>query len=46
VMVAFGWELQTTHAAPHGPIAFALLIVAAGWMTMASRRRRASERLS
>jgi hypothetical protein len=30
--VAFGWELQTAHAAPHGPIAFALLIVAAGWL--------------
>ena len=28
-LVGFGWELQTTHAAPHGPAAFALLIVAA-----------------
>ena len=32
VLVAFGWQLQTSHASPHGPIAFALLIVAAGWM--------------
>jgi hypothetical protein len=27
--VAFGWQLETAHASPHGPIAFALLIVAA-----------------
>jgi hypothetical protein len=27
-LVAFGWELQTSHASPHGPIAFALLIIA------------------
>jgi hypothetical protein len=32
VLVGFGWELQTSHAAPHGPIAFALLIVASGWL--------------
>ena len=29
LLVAFGWELQTAHAAPHGPIAFSLLILAA-----------------
>lgn len=29
VLIAFGWELQLTHAALHGPIAFALLIAAA-----------------
>lgn len=40
VLVAFGWELQTAHASPHGPIAFALLIVAAAWMWWARRRRR------
>jgi MYXO-CTERM domain-containing protein len=38
VLVAFGWELQTAHAAPHGPIAFALLIVAALWLWPARRR--------
>lgn len=31
-MFGFGWELQTAHASPHGPIAFALLIVAAAWL--------------
>jgi len=39
VLVGFGWELQTSHAALHGPIAFALLILAAGWMWWAGRRR-------
>ena len=38
VLVAFGWELQTSHAALHGPIAFALLIVAASWIWLAARR--------
>lgn len=32
VLVAFGWQLQIAHASPHGPIAFALLILAAGWL--------------
>src|SRR5262245_56153792 len=32
VLVAFGWELQVAHAALHGPIAFALLIIAAAWL--------------
>ncbi|MDP1748485.1 MAG: hypothetical protein Q8L22_03430, partial [Reyranella sp.] len=40
VLVAFGWELQTAHASPHGPIAFALLIVAAAWLWGARRRKR------
>ncbi|MGZ5904065.1 MAG: hypothetical protein ACXWKQ_01850 [Reyranella sp.] len=39
VLVGFGWELQTAHASPHGPIAFALLIVAAGWLWWARRPR-------
>ena len=42
VLVAFGWELQTAHAAPHGPIAFALLIVAAGWLWFSRTRRAAA----
>jgi hypothetical protein len=29
LLLGFGWELQTAHAAPHGPIAFALLILTA-----------------
>ena len=39
VLLGFGWELQTSHAALHGPIAFALLIVASGWMWWIRRRR-------
>ncbi|MFL6197356.1 MAG: hypothetical protein ACJ75H_24430 [Thermoanaerobaculia bacterium] len=32
LLVIFGWELQLSHTMPHGPIAFALLIVAAAWI--------------
>jgi len=32
VLVAFGWTLQVSHAAFHGPIAFGLLIVASIWI--------------
>lgn len=38
VLLGFGWELQESHAALHGPIAFALLIVASGWMWWTQRR--------
>jgi hypothetical protein len=38
LLVAFGWELQTSHTMPYGPIAFSLLIVAALWMWFAGRR--------
>jgi hypothetical protein len=38
VLVGFGWELQTSHASPHGPIAFALLVVAAVWLWWARDR--------
>ncbi|MFI5012887.1 MAG: hypothetical protein ACHQAY_11110 [Hyphomicrobiales bacterium] len=38
VLVGFGWELQTSHASPHGPIAFGLLIVAALWLWFADFR--------
>src|SRR5271157_1494440 len=31
LLVGFGWELQESHTMPHGPIAFALLIIAAIW---------------
>ena len=31
-LVAFGWYLQVSHAALHGPIAFALLVFAAAWI--------------
>jgi hypothetical protein len=39
VLVAFGWELQTSHAALHGPIAFALLAMASVWLWLIRRRR-------
>ena len=37
-LVGFGWELQVSHASPHGPIAFGLLLVATLWMGWAQRR--------
>jgi hypothetical protein len=37
-LVAFGWQLNTAHASPNGPIAFALLIVAAIWLWWSERR--------
>jgi uncharacterized membrane protein len=40
VLLAFGWQHETAHASPHGPIAFALLIVAAIWLWWAERRNR------
>jgi hypothetical protein len=40
LLVAFGWELQTAHASPNGPIAFGLLIVSALWIEWADRARR------
>ncbi len=42
VLAAFGWQLQTSHASPHGPIAFALLIVAALWMRWWTRRAQSA----
>ena len=41
ILVAFGWELQTSHASPHGPIAFGLLIIASAWLWWAQRRATA-----
>ena len=41
-LLGFGWELQTAHASPHGPIAFGLLIVAAAWLWWARRRAAAA----
>jgi hypothetical protein len=38
LLVGFGWELQVSHASPHGPVAFSLLLVAALWMWWAQRR--------
>ena len=38
LLLAFGWQLFTSHASPHGPIAFSLLIVSALWIWWAGRR--------
>jgi hypothetical protein len=38
LLVAFGWEVQLSHAALHGPIAFGLLAVAAVWIWFRSGR--------
>jgi hypothetical protein len=32
ILVAFGWTLQISHAALHGPMAFGLLVIAAVWI--------------
>jgi hypothetical protein len=37
LLIAFGWELQMSHTMPHGPIAFALLIVAGIWIWQTNR---------
>jgi hypothetical protein len=39
LLVAFGWQLETAHAAPHGPIAFGLLILATLSIWWTERRR-------
>jgi hypothetical protein len=38
MLLAFGWQLQTSHASPHGPLAFSLLIVAALWIWRSTRQ--------
>jgi hypothetical protein len=39
LLAGFGWELQMSHTMPHGPIAFALLILAGIWMRRTGRGR-------
>lgn len=38
ILALAGWELQVSHTAFHGPVAFALLVVAALWLAWAGRR--------
>jgi len=38
-LLGFGWALQTAHASPHRPIAFALLIGTAGWLRWSQRQQ-------
>lgn len=42
LLAAFGWELQMSHTMPHGPIAFALLIIAGILIWQRDRRRVSS----
>jgi len=39
LITAFGWELQTSHTSPHGPIAFGLFLFAALWIWWVDRAR-------
>ena len=39
LLIGFGWELQMSHTAFHGPIAFTLLIASALWIRFGSKRR-------
>lgn len=43
MVFAFGWELQVSHTAFHGPIAFALLLVAAAWIGWEGRKAQPIE---
>ncbi len=42
LLLGFGWELQVSHAAFHGPIAFALLVAFSLWLWWSDRRTPAS----
>ncbi len=42
LLVGFGWEIQVSHASPHGPIGFALLFVAAAWLRLAGPARESA----
>lgn len=41
LLVAFGWEVQVSHASLHGPVGFGLLIVSAVWIWWQRRLSRA-----
>jgi hypothetical protein len=38
LLVLFGWQLEVSHTAMHGPIAFGLLVVVGLWLWFADRR--------
>lgn len=42
LLIGFGWEIQVSHASPHGPIGFALLAAAALWIRLAGASRAPS----
>jgi hypothetical protein len=38
LLLGFGWQIFTSHASPHGPIGFGLLIAAALWIWVSEQR--------
>lgn len=40
LLTLFGWEIQTSHASPHGPIGFTLLAIAGIWIGVSRMRNR------
>ncbi len=42
LLILFGWQLEISHTAMHGPVAFGLLAIAAVWLWIAQRRERVS----
>ncbi|GGF62025.1 hypothetical protein GCM10007301_22200 [Azorhizobium oxalatiphilum] len=38
LLVAFGWQIQVSHASPHGPIGFTLLLLSALWIAWSRRK--------
>lgn len=40
LLILFGWQLEVSHTAMHGPVAFALLTIAALWLWIAQSRAR------
>ena len=41
LLLGFGWQIFTSHASPHGPIGFGLLIVAALWIWLSEQQAAA-----
>jgi hypothetical protein len=41
LLLGFAWQIFTSHASPHGPIGFGLLIAAALWIWFAERQSSA-----
>lgn len=42
LLTLFGWEIQTSHASPHGPAGFTLLAIAGIWIGIARMRANAN----
>jgi hypothetical protein len=42
LLILFGWQLEISHTAMHGPVAFGLLAIAGVWLRLAQRVPRLS----